>query len=101
MLLFTKEIKNKLIENHKQQDGTKIFKVVCKLFNPSGAGTWYLTELNEEDNVAFGLAHVHEKDLGYIDINELENFRGIFGLKIERDKYFPINKYSLEECKQL
>ena len=31
MLLFTKEIKNKLIENHKQQDGTKEFNVVCKL----------------------------------------------------------------------
>ena len=101
MLLFTEEIKNKLIENYNQQDGTKSYKVVCKLFNPSGPGTWYLTELNEEDNIAFGLAHIHEKDLGYIDINELENFRGIFGLKIERDRYFESNKYTLEECKQL
>jgi len=101
MILFTKEIKDKLINNHNQQDGTKSFKVVCKLFNPSGPGTWYLTELNAEDNVAFGLANIHEKELGYIDISELENFRGIFGLKIERDRYFESNKYTLEECKQL
>jgi hypothetical protein len=101
MILFTKEIKDKLIENCNQQDGTKSFKVVCKLFNPSGPGTWYLTELNSEDNVAFGLANIHKKELGYIDISELENFRGIFGLKIERDRYFESNKYTLEECKQL
>jgi hypothetical protein len=101
MLLFTKEIKNKLINNHNQQDGTKEFKAVCKLFNPSGTGTWYLSELNKEDNVAFGLVHIHNKELGYIDIDELQNFRGVFGLKIERDKNFPINQYSLEECKQL
>ena len=101
MQLFTKEIKSKLVNNHNQQDGTKEFKVVCKLFDPSGPGTWYLSELKEEDNVAFGLADIHEKELGYIDINELENFRGVFGLKIERDKYFPTNKYSLDECKQL
>ena len=101
MILFTKEIKDKLIENCNQQDGTKSFKVVCKLFNPSGPGTWYLTELNAEDNVAFGLANIHKKELGYINISELENFRGIFGLKIERDRYFESNKYTLEECKQL
>ena len=71
MILFTKEIKDKLIENCNQQDGTKSFKVVCKLFNPSGPGTWYLTELNAEDNVAFGLANIHKKELGYIDISEL------------------------------
>ena len=101
MQLFTKEIKGKLVKNHKEQDGEKSFKVVCKLFNPSGVGTWYLTELNEEDNIAFGLAHIHEKEFGYIDINELENFRCQFGLKIERDRFFPTNKYSLEECKKL
>lgn len=78
----------KLVENYKAQDGTKTFKAVVKLFNPTGIGTWYLTELNPETNVAFGLADVHEKELGYIDLNELQNFKGQFGLGIERDKYF-------------
>ena len=31
----------KLVENHKQQDGTKSFNAVVKLFNPTGLGTWY------------------------------------------------------------
>ena len=73
----------KLVENYKAQDGTKTFKAVVKLFNPTGIGTWYLTELNPETNVAFGLADVHE-ELGYIDLNELQNFKGQFGLGIEK-----------------
>ena len=28
--------------------------VVSKFFNPVGAGTWYLTEYNPEDHLAFG-----------------------------------------------
>ena len=42
-----------LVENHKAQDGTKEFKAVVKLFNPTGLGTWYLSELDPETNVAF------------------------------------------------
>ena len=50
MNLFTKAIKNKLIANHNNQDGTKTFKAVVKLFNPTGIGTWYLSELDPETN---------------------------------------------------
>nr|BAR32372.1 hypothetical protein [uncultured Mediterranean phage uvMED] len=78
----------KLVENHKAQDGTKTFKAVVKLFNPTGTGTWYLSELDPETNQAFGLCCVHDKELGYVDLNELKNFKGKFGLGIERDKYF-------------
>lgn len=63
-------------------------KAIVKLFNPTGAGTWYLTELNPNTNVAFGLAGIHEWELGYIDLNELAAFKGQFGLGIERDKWF-------------
>lgn len=101
MKRLPKSMIDKLVSNHKQQDGTKEFKVVAKLFNPTGVGTWYLTELNPENNVAFGLAHVHEKELGYIDLNELTEFRGQFGLPIERDRYFEANKFTLEQCKDL
>ncbi len=54
MQILTKAIKEKLIANHKAQDGTKSFKAVLKLFNPTGIGTWYLSELNPENNNAFG-----------------------------------------------
>lgn len=97
MLLLTQKQKNKLIENHKAQDGTKEFKAEVKLFNPTGVGTWYLSELDPETNVAFGLCEIHEKELGYVNLDELSEFKGQFGLGIERDKYFTPK--TLEECK--
>ena len=98
--------REQLIKNFKaNHDGTKgcwqEYKAVVKWFNPTGVGTWYLTDLNPETNVAFGLAVVHEKELGSIDLNELQNFKGRFGLGVERDSSFQMNKKTLEECKQL
>ena len=97
MLLLTQAQKNKLVKNHKAQDGTKEFKAEVKLFNPTGVGTWYLSELDPETNVAFGLCEIHEKELGYVSLNELSEFKGQFGLGIERDKYFTPK--TLEECR--
>ena len=99
MKLLTKAQRDKLIRNHTENEGqeeTKKHKVVVKLFNPVGIGTWYLTELNPYTNTAFGLADVHEKELGYIDLTELEEFKGKLGLGIERDRYSKIDK-TLEE----
>ena len=76
-------------------------KVVVKLFNPAGSGTWYLTELNPETTEAFGLSCLQEKELGYINLNELMSFKGPLGLGIERDAWFPMNKKTLEDCKKL
>jgi len=94
--MFTQEQYEQLIKNHKEQDGSKDFKAVVKLFNPAGIGTWYLSELDPERNVAFGLCCLHEKELGYVSIEELKDFRGRFGLGIERDKFFTPK--TLEEC---
>ena len=88
MILLTKKIREKLIKNHLEQDGSKTFKAEVKLFNPCGIGTWYLSELNPDTNVAFGLCELHEKELGYVSIDELEEIKLPFLLKIERDLYF-------------
>ena len=97
MLLLTQAQKNKLIENHKAQDGTKEFKAEVKLFNPTGVGTWYISELDPETNVAFGLCHLFEYELGYVSLDELSEFKGKLGLGIERDLHFTPK--ILEECK--
>jgi|TARA_R100000479_G_C6324458_1_gene179035 hypothetical protein len=97
MQLLTEEIKKKLVSNHEAQDGTKKFKAVVKLFNPTGVGTWYLSELNPKTNTAFGLCCIHEEELGYVDLNELLSFKGMMGLGIERDKFFTPKP--LEECR--
>ena len=99
MKLLTKIQREKLIRNHAENDGkeqTTKHKVVVKLFNPVGLGTWYLTELNPYTEMAFGLCELTEKEIGYVSLTELEELKLPVGLKIERDKYFETNK-TLEE----
>ena len=66
-------------------------KVPLKLFNPTGAGTWYITEANLDTGEAFGYCMIHEGELGYVDLNELASFRGRMGLGIERDLHWDEN----------
>ncbi len=98
MKILTKAIKEKLIANHKEQDGTKEFKAVLKLFNPAGIGTWYLSELDPETNIAFGLCCLTDEELGYVDLNELLTVKHHLGFGIERDKFFKPK--SLEDCRR-
>ena len=86
-----------MIKNHEQQDGTKKFDCVVKLFNPLGIGTWYLSELNPETNVAYGLCIIHEAEYGYVSLDELASTPVGMGLGIERDIMFP-SSYSLQDC---
>lgn len=65
--------------------------VVAKFFNPTGAGTWYATEYNPDDNCCFGYVSIfgdHNDELGYFSIDELEDYKGRFGLGIERDLHW-------------
>ena len=93
MQLLTKAQKDKMIKNNQEQDGTKEFKAVVKLFNPTGQGTWYLSELNPDTNVAFGLCKITDEEYGYVDLNELTSFKGQMGLGIERDRWFMPTKF--------
>ena len=79
-----------MVKNYNDQDGTKDFKAVLKLFDPTGASTWYLSELNPDDNIAFGLCDlgVGCPELGYVSLNELSTLKVKMGLGIERDLYF-------------
>tara|TARA_A100001515_G_C4539662_1_gene199777 strand:+ start:660 stop:953 length:294 start_codon:yes stop_codon:yes gene_type:complete len=88
MELLTDEIREKMIANHLETDQKKKLFAEVKLFNPTGLGTWWLSELDPETNVAFGIAEIQEKEYGYVSIDELKEFKGSFGLPIERDLYF-------------
>lgn len=59
-----------------------------KLFNPTGAGTWYVAGYDPEDQVAYGAASIHEFEIGSIWLPELIEFRGRMGLPIERDLHW-------------
>ncbi len=89
MKLITEKQREKLLANGADRDGDHV--PVVKLFNPCGAGTWIVTELEPEDpSVAFGLADLGFgfPELGSFSLEELEAFRGPFGLGIERDLHF-------------
>lgn len=76
---------------HRLDDGkTEDFKPVVKLFNPCGAATWFLSELDEDGDTAFGLCDLGmgEPELGYVSLAELAEVTLRFGLYIERDLHF-------------
>ena len=72
-------------------------KVLCKIFNPYGRGSWYITEATKQENgdyMCFGLTSLHETELGYFMLSDLLNARvNVWGCRLpfERDLYF-VNK---------
>lgn len=101
-MLFTAEIRAKLLENGKANaeriadDGnTADFWPVVKLFTPDASCTWLLTELDpEEPDLAFGLCDLGmgSPEMGNVLVSELETVRGRLGLPVERDLHFKASK---------
>ena len=97
MKLLTKEIIKKMPKLYSTESIPFTERdVICKFFNPCGAGTWYVLEGQEEDGdfILFGLVDLHEKEFGYFSMNELQSLRLPFGLSIERDVHFTSKKLS-------
>src|SRR5712664_3170930 len=97
MMLLTKAQREQLLDNGRRQavvKGTPAeidFFPVVKLFNPCGAATWLLTEIDPEDEtVAWGLCDLGMgfPEFGTVSLEELAAVRGRMGLDIERDLHF-------------
>lgn len=91
-MLMTKELAKKFNNYYiGSQDGKGMdAEVVVKYFNPCGAGTWLITEGEQQDNgdwLLFGYCHIFEWEWGYVMLSELESVRLPFGLSIERELY--------------
>jgi hypothetical protein len=100
MKLLTQEIIKKLPPLY-ATDGQNEVPVIVKFFNPTGIGTWHICEGSKEedgDYRLFGLCEIHEKELGYVMLSELQSFRGRWGLGIERDLWFE--DYVLDKSKR-
>jgi hypothetical protein len=56
------------------QENEKNPLIVAKLFNSFGAGTWYLTEYEEETEIAFGyVTGLSFDEWGTVSVQELAN----------------------------
>ena len=93
MKLLTEEQRTKLLANGTRRECDH--EPVVKLFNPCGAGTWLLSEFDPEyqDECGFGLADLGfcTPESGSIGLLRLIEYRGPFGLGIERDIHFTAN----------
>ena len=70
---------------------TEEIMVICKWFNPSGSGTWYLYEMEEDEEIFWCYANLGDPrfaECGTVSFTELAEFEGMFGLHIERDIHF-------------
>ena len=100
MKLFTKEIEQQLQSQYEKGSDLEGQEVVAKIFNPYGAGTWYLLNQDPEDpDYIWCIAKLFEVEIGSVSKSEIENLRvNVFGVQLglERDLYFkPINA---KEC---
>ena len=71
--------------------------IVAKFFNPTGAGTWYATEYDPATKVFFGYVSIFgdwNDEWGSFSLQELQSYKGPFGLGIERDLYWQEKKVS-------
>jgi len=65
-----------------------------KLFTPDSNFTWYILEIDEDNDLCFGYVVAHFNEYGYFTLLELESLRGPLNLKVERDIYFKPTKIS-------
>ena len=107
MELVTEDIRERLIENGRAQQPVKgtederDYYPVVKFFNPVGAATWLITEMDpDEHDILFGLCDLGMgfPELGSVRLSELQNVRNALGLGIERDVMFtathPLSAYA-------
>jgi hypothetical protein len=74
--------------------------IICKLFNPYGAGTWYLYEQEDED-IYWAFVNLGDRECaecGPVSMSELLSMRvPPFRMPLERDKFFEPFSMTLEE----
>lgn len=101
---LTRVLRDQLIKNGTEQkklrdesQGEKDidFKPVVKFFNPMGAATWLITEIDPDNHdIMFWLCDLgmQSPELGDVSIREMQEIVLPLGLKIERDYHFKANK---------
>lgn len=98
LILIPDALRPQLRANAAQPDNDPV--PVLKLFNPTGPGTWLITELDPDGDTMFGLCDLDMgcAELGSVSLREITSVTLPFGLTIERDVSFegrlPISRWA-------
>jgi hypothetical protein len=97
MKLLTEKIKKKAKEQY--QYGSDIDKqdVVAKFFNPMGVGTWYLLNMDKDEDYAWGIVDWMGLEMGSFSMKELQSIKLPLGLTIEREYKKTLDKVNNKE----
>ena len=88
MKLMTKEIKEKATKQYDKGSDMDGQMIVAKFFNPVGSWTWYLMNLHEDKDYAWGIVDGFAVEMGSFSMKELQDTKLPLGLGIERDTSF-------------
>ena len=96
MKIITKAIEQAFIkQGDTSQKSMEEINIVMKLFNPMGAGTWYIYE-HIEDDIYMAFVNLGDPmcaEMGTVSMTELMSLRLPMGLTIERDMHFdPLSR---------
>ena len=94
MKLLPKNIQDQLQAQYQLGNHLEEQKVICKIFNPYGRGTWYLLNQDPEDpDYLWAIVDMYDVEIGSVLKSELETIRLTdANLPLERDRYFkPLN----------
>ena len=98
MKLLTKAVEQALPPLY-SQEGNPDPLVRVHYFNPLGAGDWFITEGEWQDDefLMFGLCDLGYPELGYVLLSEMMSVRLKLGMGIERDLNWRVKPLS-EVC---
>ena len=88
MKLLTKPIIKKAQAQYKHSSDLDNQDIVAKFFNPMGSWTWYLMNLDKDEDYAWGIVDGNAVEMGSFSIRELQSIQLPLGLGIERDIHF-------------
>ena len=89
--LMTKEVGDTIPALYANENVANYDDVLApaKLFSPYSGWTWFITELDPETGLCFGLVEGFESEIGYFDLTELAEATVFGGVPaVERDLYW-------------
>jgi hypothetical protein len=87
--IMPEELRARMPALYSNEGKGKAAMVLLKVFDPCGRGTWYITELDQEDGTCFGYVVSPLgpgcDELGTSNLWEMGSTRNRMGLPLERD----------------